>query len=313
MKKTAVIIWVWWQDWKILWDFLKWKDYNIIWIWRKKNTYIWIEDNEIIHTDILNKLQVNRIIEKYKPNELYYFAAYHHSSQDIQPNEEELFTQSTQIHVNGYFNFLNAIKEYSINTKVCYTSSCLIYWWSETDKQNEWTKYAPNSIYAITKLEWMNLWNYFAEKYNLRIVNAILYNHESEYREEKFLTMKIIKWAINISKWLQDKIILWDISKKVDWWYALDYIEAMYLLLQENKKWDYIISSWKLHTISNFIKIVFNYFNLDWEKYVIVNNNIIQRNTWILFWDNMKILNDIWWKPKIWFEEMIIKIIEKTL
>lgn len=311
-KKLAIIVWVWWQDWTILWEILKSKNYNLIWINKEKNIYNgfeWV----IKKTNIIKSKDVKELIIKYKPDEIYYLAAYHQSSQDLIENENKIFKKSNEINVVGYFNFLHQISKYSKNTKICYASSCLIYWWTNLEIQDEQTQPSPNSIYWITKLNAMNLWKYFINKYNIKIVNAILYNHESEFRKSKFISMKIITEAIKISKWLQNKIIIWDLNKKVDWWYAWEYVYAMILLLEKEKTWDFIISSWKLHTIQEFIEIVFDYLNLDWKNYIEINKNIIKRENWKLFWNNSKIYKEIWWKPIISFEEMIIKILKKVI
>jgi len=310
-NKTALIIWVWWQDGKILFDLLKLKNYRIIWISRDKNVYHDI-DGVFESTDILIKQQVDDLISKYKPDEIYYLAAYHHSSQDSMPDDGELFTKSRETHVDGYFNILQAVQQCSPDTKICYASSCLIYWGSQTEQQDEWTLPVPNSIYGITKLEWMHLGNWYAEKYWLQVVNTILYNHESEHRSSKFVSMKIIDWAIKISKWLQDKIILWNLSTQVDRWYAWDYVKAMHSLLQTDKVWDYIISSWSLHTIQDLVEIVFDYLHLDWKQHIVTDQSIIQRKKWLLFGDNTKLKEDTEWKLTMNFEEMVFYIIDKV-
>lgn len=311
-KKLAIIVWFWWQDGTLLYNFLKSQHYAIVWIWSTTTIYDWIEWTQD-SINILDKTQVNKLIQTYIPHEIYYLAAYHHSSQDQVPSDQALFQKSREIHVDGYFNILQAVQQYSPLTTICYASSCLIYGGSQTAQQNELTLPVPNWIYGITKLEWMHLGNWFAEKYNLHIINAILYNHESEFRSPKFVSMKIIQWAINISKWLQDYITLWDISTQVDRGYAGDYVEAMHALLQTDKVGDYIISSWSLHTIQDLVEIVFDYFKLDWEKYIVTDTNIVQRKRGILFGDLSKIVNDIWWKPTLWFREMIIQMIEKNI
>ena len=112
------------------------------------------------------------------------------------------------MHVDGYFNFLEAISQYSQNTSICYASSCLIYGGGTTEIQNEETIPVPNSPYAITKLEAMHLGNWYSEKYDISIANAILYNHESEYRASNFLSMKVILAAIAISQGKQSELIL---------------------------------------------------------------------------------------------------------
>jgi GDPmannose 4,6-dehydratase len=159
----------------------------------------------------------------------------------------------------------------------------------------------------------MYVGNWYAEKYWLQVINAILYNHESEYRSPKFVSMKIIQWAINIKKGLQDSITLWDLSTQVDRWYAGDYVEAMRWSLQTYHKWDYIISSWKLHTIQDMVEIVFNYLDLDWKQYIQVDTTVVTRKRWKLFWDNNKIKKDVWRKPSIWFAQMLIRILKLYL
>ncbi|HMS91723.1 MAG TPA: GDP-mannose 4,6-dehydratase, partial [Candidatus Absconditabacterales bacterium] len=200
----------------------------------------------------------------------------------------------------------------SPKSKICYASSCLIYGGSDTQQQNEKTLPAPNSIYAITKLEGMHLGNRFAEKYNIQVINTILYNHESQFRSANFVSMKIIQGAIKISQGIQNTITLGDISTQVDRGYAGDYIEAMFGLLQSDKKGDYIVSSGSLHTIQDLIEIVFNYLGLDWKKHIIIDKNIIQRKKGLLYGDTIKIIKDINWKPKIGFNKMILEMTKKA-
>jgi len=160
----------------------------------------------------------------------------------------------------------------------------LIYWWGDTKQQNETTIPVPNSLYAVTKLHGMHLGNWFAEKYNLQIVNAILYNHESQLRSPNFISMKIIQWAIKISQWLQDKITLGDLSTQVDRWDAIDYVEAMHMCLQTSRSSDYIISSGSLHTVKDFVGITFWYLWLNRKNYVIEDKSILIRKNSTLFW-----------------------------
>ena len=180
-------------------ELLQARDYSIIAIGRQGVRYIGLDTwNENI--DISHREDVLELIKKYTPNELYYLAAYHHSSQDKLPDGRELYVRSREVHVDGYFNFLEAISQYSLHTSVCYASSCLIYGGGTTRLQDENTLPAPNSPYAITKLEAMHLGNWYSERYGISIANAILYNHESEYRAPNFLSMKVIQGAIAISQ-----------------------------------------------------------------------------------------------------------------
>jgi len=111
IQKTAIIVWVGWQDGSIMREFLKGKNYTIIWVSRNKNIYHWITLWEE-STNILDKEQVNNLIKTYKPDEIYYFAAYHHSSQDIVPKDDILFKESTDIHVNWYITSCSEVFSY---------------------------------------------------------------------------------------------------------------------------------------------------------------------------------------------------------
>jgi GDPmannose 4,6-dehydratase len=224
-----------------------------------------------------------------------------------------LFDKSYDIHVKWYLILLESIKKFSPTTKIFYASSCLVFGWTETEIQNEDTIPCPNWIYWITKLDWMYLSKLYRDNYKILASAGILYNHESEYRLPKFVSMKIIQWAIDIKNWKSDKLIIWNLSAKVDRWYAYDYVEAMYKILQYKEWSDFIISSWEIHTVQELVEITFKYLWLDWIKYVIEDNKIIKRNLWLLYWDNTKIVNLTWWKPKHTFIQMIHKIIDSTI
>jgi len=309
--KKAIIVWSGWQDGTIMLNFLKEKKYAVLWIDRSQTIGIGKEfskyNKEII--DILDSKKIDKLIQSTMPDEIYYLAAYHHSSQDIIEENDILLEKSYNIHVKGYANFLEAIRKFSPTTKIFYASSCLIFGWTETKIQDENTPPCPNSIYWITKLDWMFLWKLYRDSHNIFSTSGILYNHESKYRSPKFVSMKIIQWALDIKNWKSDKLVIGDLSAQVDRWYAYDYIEAMYWILQQKIPDDFIISSWEIHTVQELVEIVFDYLWLDWKKHVMTDKNIIQRKKWILFGNNNKILKNIWWKPSVWFKKMIIDMI----
>ena len=155
----------------------------------------------------------------------------------------------------------------------------------------------------------MHLGNWYSEKYDISIANAILYNHESEYRASNFLSMKVILAAIAISQGKQSELILWDLSTKIDQWSAWDYVGAMMKLVEQRRTWDYIISSGEQHTIQDMIEIVFGYLGIDWREYVKVDPSIVKRKTGMLFGDNTKLRNSIEWYPSYSFREMLARTI----
>jgi len=305
-QKVAIIVWAGWQDGTILTKLLSARWYGVIAVHRDHTSYIDIERWRT-DIDVLSPQDAEYLIEKFLPVQLYYLAAYHHSSEEITPDDTVLFQKSREVHVDGYLNFLSAIARYSPSTRVCYASSCLIYEGSATEIQSEDTLPVPNSPYAITKLEGMHVGNWYMKKHNLHILNAILYNHESEFRSQKFLSMKVILGAIAISQGKQDELVLWDLSTKIDQWSAWDYMENMITLLEGDKIWDYIFSSGEQHTIQDMVEIVFWHLGLDWRKYVKVDTGIVRRKTWTLFWNPSKFRDSIGSYKSSSFQEMLIR------
>jgi len=310
--KKAIIVWAGWQDGTIMLDFLKEKKYAIVWIDRSQTIGIGKEfleyNGEIIN--VLNSNEIDKLIQSTTPDEIYYLAAYHHSSQDVMEENTILLQKSYDIHVKGYANFLESIRKFSPASKIFYASSCLIFGWTKTNIQDENTPPCPNSIYWITKLDWMFLWKLYRDNHNIFATSGILYNHESEYRSAKFVSMKIIQWALDIKNWKSNKLIIGDLSAQVDRGYAYDYIQAMYKVLQYETPEDMIISSWGTHTVKELVEIVFSHVWLDRTKYVVEEKKIIHRHVWLLQWDHKKITDRTWWEPSIWFKEMIINILE---
>lgn len=117
----------------------------------------------------------------------------------------------------------------------------------------------------------------YREKYNIFATSGILYNHESEYRTENFISMKIIKSALNIKNKTQKKLIVGNLNSAVDWGYAPDYVKAMHDILSLKIADDFIIATGKLHTVLDFIKISFTYLDLDWQKFISENKKLIKK------------------------------------
>lgn len=310
-KKIAIIVGASWQDGTILTELLQSSGYALIALSRTGIRYIGME-SWVEHIDILNPTHVQDLVSTYTPDELYYLAAYHHAAEEKAPEDSVLYGNSRAIHCDGYFNFLRAVSAFSPHTRVCYASSCLIYEGSATTIQNEETLPVPLSPYAITKLEWMHLWKWYMHTYGVSVVNAILYNHESEYREKKFLSMKVILGAKAIVEWRQSELIIWNAHASIDQWSAWDYCRAMHMLVQNHASWDFILASGERHTVQDLLEIVFSYYWLEWSKYVRISDDIQLRKTGILHGDTSKIFSEIWWKPSQDYTGVIREIIQKV-
>ena len=307
-NKKALIIGASGQDGKILSDFLTQRHYQIIGVDQKENL---LSKSKQINIDINQPRAVFRLIKNTQPREIYYLAAFHHSSQSKAKSPAAELQESYKTNVLSFLNFLEGIRRYSPQTKIFYASSSLIFGNGQKKKQTEKTPYNPTSAYGLTKMDGTLLCQLYREKYGLFAAAGILYNHESSFRSEDFISMKIIKSALRIKNGEQKKLIVGDLKASVDWGYAPDYVRAMYLILNSPSAADFIIATGKAHTVLDFIKIVFNYLGLDWKKYVIEDRGLITPQRRMLIGDSRKLRQTTGWRPSVDFVTMIKTIIGK--
>lgn len=297
------------QDGKILCELFAQKNCKIIGIHSNGLDCINTEWSE--NVSIENPESIENLIKYFKPDQIYYLAAYHQSAEKRLTDGNDLITKSFNVNVTGYAYFLEAVKNHSPLTRVFYAASSHVFADTCISPQTEETMFAPNSIYGITKVAGIMLSRLYRNNFGLIISSGIFYNHESKYRQNDFLSAKIINGAYQIKAGKADQLTLGNIDVKVDWGYAGDYMEAVIGLLEAGKSDEYIIASGKNHTVKEFVELVFKYFDLDWEKYVISGSgNSNQKNAELL--GNIdKIEKEIGWKPKTNFPDMIEKLVKE--
>lgn len=311
MTKKALIIGHTGQDGYYLTQLLLNKQYQVYGLSSTETYYS--DGHGFDFGSLLSIEYANKIIQTIQPDELYYLAAVHQSS--IEQNFDDLpFYKSTlDVNSNAYLNVLNSIAKYSPKTKVFYAASSHIFGGTETILQNEGTPICPISIYGVSKVLGMN----FTELYRQKGIDAsvgILYNHESPKRHSKFVSKKIVETAVKIHLKEADELVLGDLSANIDWGYAPDYMLAAHLIVNSNSPGNYIISSGTLHTVKDFVEIVFNQLNLDWTKYVKENKSIIlKRSVTILQGDNSKLKSITNWSPSVDLKGMIKILVDAEL
>ena len=308
MSKVAVIVGSHGQDGKFAFDLLAEKGYEVIGIDRgvvKTHGTKW--DTVV---DIADKNAVSQFLKEVQPDEVYYLAAFHHSSEDQEIDETELFEQSYAVNVFSYLNFLQEIRLYSSKTRIFYAASSLIFGEADTEVQDETTPFRPNSAYGITKLDGLMMSRYYREKYGVFAAVGIFYNHESEYRSGKFISMKIVEAAVNIKKGIQSELVIGDLAAEVDWGYAHDYIDASYRILQLEDADEYIIATGQKHSIQQLVSAAFGYVGLDWKQYVRENKAILTRRRKPMVGNPEKLKQATGWQSKIGFDEMIRKMVD---
>jgi|TARA_B100000686_G_C16691341_1_gene917778 GDPmannose 4,6-dehydratase len=270
------------------------------------------------HGDVTDTSNLNRIIEKVKPDEIYNLAAQSHVKVSF-----DLPDYTAQVDALGTLRFLDAIRETGVETKFYQASTSELYGKAQQVPQNEKTPFYPRSPYGVAKLYGYWIIINYREAYNLFACNGILFNHESPRRGETFVTRKITRAAARIKAGVQDNLYLGNLNAKRDWGYAPEYVEGMWRMLQEDKPRDYVLATGETNSVKDFVDIAFKELNLEleWEGKGL-NEKGIEKNTGkervlidpdyyrpteveILKGDASKAKKELGWSPKVKFEELV--------
>ena len=308
MNKTALIVGSSGQDGKIALEYLVKKGYSVIGI--DKDAVVTENPDWKDIVDISKKEEIFELLRKVQPDEIYYLAAFHQSSEDKTMEDLELFHISYQVNVSGLLYFLEGIKQRSPRSKLFYAASSLIFGDADEEEQTELTPFRPNSIYGITKLDGLLACRYYREKYGVLASVGILYNHESEHRNSKFISMKIVEAAVQIKQGLRKELIVGDLSAEVDWGYAPDYIDAMHRILGAEKADEYIVATGEKHSVQDWVSGAFGYLGVPWENVVKENIQMLTRKRKPMRGNAEKLRKITGWKPTTSFKEMVEKMVE---
>ena len=302
--KRAIIVGCNGQDGRILYEFLLEKNYKLLGIARdmvRSTEPGWTEP-----IDIKEQNNVSNVVYSFNPDEIYYLAAFHHSSEDVWSDDVQLFTESFEVNTLSLINFLDSMKKCAGNTKLFYAASSYMFGTPPEGVQNQTASFNPNSIYGISKTAGVYSCRFYRDNYEIFASVGILYNHESPLRAPKFVSRKIIRAAIAIKNKHQDNLVIADLNAKADWGYAPDYVEAMHTILQLDSPGDFIVSTGATHTVLDFIEEVFGHLDLDWKKYVVENPDLVKRNNKHNRQRNIQNLRSVTaWRPKVGFKELI--------
>ena len=265
--------------------------------------------------DLTDEAAVTAFIEKEKPDQIYYLAAFHHSSEDREClSDAEIFRRSSNVHLAGVVSFLESIKISGNPIRLLYAASSHVFGEASALPQNEQTPFRPKSIYGITKSAGIESCRFYREKHGVFAATGILYNHESSFRSAKFVSQKIIRGAVAVSQGKSDSICLGNLEARIDWGYAPDFIQAMMLIMDQPSSDDYVISTGMTHSVREFAEIAFSQLGLDWRNHVTVDESLIARKASDhLVGDSSKLRERTRWTPKTSFEEMISIMIKSAL
>jgi len=259
--------------------------------------------------DLADQNSLLRVLEESKPDEVYNLA-----SQSFVKESWNTPEQSIDVTGAGVLRMLEAIRQYEKPIKF-YQASTSEMFGRMTDYADENSPFYPRSPYGCAKVyaHWISV-NY-RESYDMFNVCGILFNHEGERRGKEFLTRKITDGVAKIHLGLEDYITLGNLDVKRDWGYAPDYVEAMWLMLQQDKPSDYIVSTGKYHTPHDFLTSSFKHIGIDdWSKYVKQDERFMRpADVYYLRGNADKAREELGWKPKTSFEEMVSKMVENDI
>ena len=263
--------------------------------------------------NITDRQQVHELVKNWQPGEVYYLAAFHHSSQDaIGMDSAVLYEKSHAVHVAGLLCFLEAIRVAAPAARLFYAASSLVFGDPVESPQNELTALNPQCIYGITKATGVHCCRFYRKTHGVYAVAGFLYNHESIYRQPKFVSQKIIRGAVEILKGRSNELVLGDLSARIDWGYAPDYIEAMIRTLRISGPEDFVIATGRARSVLEFVQLAFEHLGLDWKGYVREDPSVLKRRNTNLVGDASKLKNLTGWQPQVSFEEMIAVLVNSA-
>jgi GDPmannose 4,6-dehydratase len=317
--KKALITGITGQDGSYLAELLLSKGYEVHGIVRR----VALEDSEhrlwrirhlldkiVLHPGSMESYaSIFKIVEDVKPDECYHLAAQSFVSYSF---EDEFSTINTNI--SGTHFVLSAIKEKAPKCKFYFAASSEMFGLVKKTPQNENTPFHPRSPYGISKVAGFDLTRNYREAYSIFACNGIFFNHESPRRGFEFVTRKISNAVAKIKMGLAKELRLGNLEAKRDWGFAGDYVEAMWLMLQQNDPDDYVIATGETYSVKEFVKLAFNCVGLKWQNHVIVDKIFYRpAEVYLLKGDFSKARRRLGWKPKVSFEELVKMMVEADL
>ena len=327
--KTAIVTGITGQDGSYLAELLLANKYKVYGVYRRSSSpnfhrlhnALKYKNFHLLEGDICDPYMISRMLKDIKPDEYYNLAAQSHVATSF---EQPSYTWDAT--AKGVLNALEAIRNESNSTKFYQASSSEMFgknftvvtndWGENPIKfQNEETPFYPQSPYAIAKLAGHHLVRNYRDSYNIFACSGILFNHESERRGENFVTRKITKWLGEFIASDKDKkfpkLRLGNLDACRDWGHAEDYVKAMWMMLQQENPDDYVVATGLTYTIKQFLEAAFSRYDLDWEKYVVVDPKFYRpAEVEFLRGSPKKVKEKLNWSPEISFYRLVERMVE---
>tara|TARA_R110001599_G_scaffold215406_1_gene413625 strand:- start:1454 stop:2425 length:972 start_codon:yes stop_codon:yes gene_type:complete len=313
MRRVAFITGITGQDGSYLTEFLLEKGYTVVGLVRRVSTeniqrisHIESDELKLVEGDITDLSCLIHVVGKYKPDEVYNLAAqsFVHASFD-----EPIHTSN--VNALGALNVLEAVRLMHPKAKVYQASTSEMFGKVQQTPQTETTPFHPRSPYGVSKTYAHYMVQNYRESYDMYACGGILFNHESPRRGTEFVTRKITQAVARISHNLQDTLRLGNLDAQRDWGYAPDYVEAMWLMLQQDTPQDFVISTGETRTVREFCEIAFKHVGLCLTQHVVVDPKFYRpAEVDILKGDNTKAKEVLGWAPRHTFEGLVTAMVD---
>jgi GDPmannose 4,6-dehydratase len=260
----------------------------------------------LIYGDLNDASSINHVLRKLKPDEIYNLGAQSHVRVSFDVPEYTAETSGL-----GTVRLLEAVRETELDCRFYQASSSEMFGKVLETPQRETTPFYPRSPYACAKVYGHFITVNYRESYGMHASSGILFNHESPRRGETFVTRKITRAAAHIKFGLQDKLFLGNLDAKRDWGFAGDYVEGMWLMLQQDKPDDYVLATGETHSVREFLDIAFEALDLDWHKHVEIDPRYFRpAEVDLLLGDATRARERLGWRPRVGFRELVRMMVD---
>ncbi len=317
--KKALITGITGQDGSYLAEFLLSKGYQVFGLTRRTSTVNFVniqhlvDENKVtlLAGDLLDQTSLTEAVEKSEPDEVYNLAA--QSFVKTSWNQPLLTGEFTAL---GVTRMLEAVRTVNPKIRFYQASSSEMYGKVTEVPQKETTRFHPRSPYGVAKVYGHYITLNYRESFDMFACSGILFNHESPRRGLEFVTRKISHAVARISLGKQDKLELGTLDAKRDWGFAGDYVEAMWMMLQQEKADDYVVATGETHSVQEFVELAFKSVGIDnWQDYVVANNPEYLRPAEVdlLIGDATKAREELGWQPKTSFEGLVEMMVNSDI
>lgn len=299
------------QDGSILWDQLVARGFSLIGISRRQiRTH---HAQWIAAVDIGDSEAMHRLIDQFQPDQIYFLAAHHHSSEQVRDDNTELWHNSWSVHVYAFSNLLESAASYCPHARIFYASSSRVFGEAASSPQDESTPLRPVCAYGVTKASAMLLADYFARERGLCVSCGILYNHESPLRGTQFVSRRIVDGLLALKRGRATTLEVGKLDTWVDWGYAPDYTRAMQLILDKAGAGNFVVASGVAHSVQEMIAIAADYLDVEWQGRIVETAQLLRRDPQQLCGDASKLRKATGWMPSINFPQLVRILVDGAL